>query len=320
MRFHSKYHQFNHHTDTTAGYPDSATDPIASESKPFQGDFYIDGQFKPLSPITTWEVDTLVVNNAIAALEVTTLTVGSIIATTITGSGAGISNVNAVTLGGQPVSFFQPTNGDGSELTDVNADTLSGQFIDYFLLDINLSSTVAPLIPSDNDYGFEVPIDFIPDEVLVDSEIGVFIQRYSEDLSEISTLSSDITDSFIVNNGSEWTTKVGATARDSMGIGVTDNVQFNSVEIDGSLNHDGANIGFFGTAPTTKQTALTAPLTTLTFTPPSVADYALQDVTDTDSFGFSNAEEARTFISVVKNLQDRVTELETKLQAYGLLT
>lgn len=87
----------------------------------------------------------------------------------------------------------------------------------------------------------------------------------------------------------------------------------------GDLNHDGTNIGFFSTAPTTKQTALTTQLTTITYTAPSTPDYALQDVTNIAPYGFANAEELRTFIAVVKNLQDRVAELETKLQAYGLL-
>lgn len=42
-RFHSKFHSFAHHSEPTIGFPDSATDPIASQSKPFKGDFYIDG-------------------------------------------------------------------------------------------------------------------------------------------------------------------------------------------------------------------------------------------------------------------------------------
>jgi len=38
--FHNKFHQANHHTIATPGLPDSATDPIASQSEPFQGIFY----------------------------------------------------------------------------------------------------------------------------------------------------------------------------------------------------------------------------------------------------------------------------------------
>lgn len=42
-RFHNKYHRHNHHTNPTANEPDSAHDPIASPSDPFQGDFHING-------------------------------------------------------------------------------------------------------------------------------------------------------------------------------------------------------------------------------------------------------------------------------------
>lgn len=40
-RFHNKLHRKNHHTLPTPGYPDSATDPIASHEEPFTGDFVV---------------------------------------------------------------------------------------------------------------------------------------------------------------------------------------------------------------------------------------------------------------------------------------
>ena len=87
----------------------------------------------------------------------------------------------------------------------------------------------------------------------------------------------------------------------------------------GDLNHDGSNIGFFGTAPTTQQTELTDELTTITFTAPGTPDYAMQDLTQITPYGFVTADEAQTLLSVIANLQTRVNELETKLTAYGLL-
>ena len=42
-RFHDKLHRTNHHTLSTVGIPDSGTDPIASHSQPFQGDFVVNG-------------------------------------------------------------------------------------------------------------------------------------------------------------------------------------------------------------------------------------------------------------------------------------
>ena len=42
-RFHSKFHRYNHHTDFTPGYVDSASDPIASPQYPFKGAFHVRG-------------------------------------------------------------------------------------------------------------------------------------------------------------------------------------------------------------------------------------------------------------------------------------
>lgn len=38
--FHNKFHQATHHTVSASGFPDSAIDPIASQTKPFPGIFY----------------------------------------------------------------------------------------------------------------------------------------------------------------------------------------------------------------------------------------------------------------------------------------
>lgn len=69
----------------------------------------------------------------------------------------------------------------------------------------------------------------------------------------------------------------------------------------------------------TKQTAMSAPLTTITHTAPSSADYALQDLTDTGGFGFASKDEGNSLLAVVANLQTRVNELETKLAAVNII-
>lgn len=51
-RFHDKLHRKNHHTLSSYGFPDSGTDPIASHSEPFQGDFVINGSISSNSTIT----------------------------------------------------------------------------------------------------------------------------------------------------------------------------------------------------------------------------------------------------------------------------
>jgi len=52
-RFHNKLHRKNHHSTPTDGYPDSATDPIASAAEPFQGDFYLAGNLNVAGAINT---------------------------------------------------------------------------------------------------------------------------------------------------------------------------------------------------------------------------------------------------------------------------
>ena len=51
-RFHSKWHRRNHHTNVSSGYPDSASDPIASYLEPFQGDFILNGSLSAANNIT----------------------------------------------------------------------------------------------------------------------------------------------------------------------------------------------------------------------------------------------------------------------------
>jgi hypothetical protein len=77
--------------------------------------------------------------------------------------------------------------------------------------------------------------------------------------------------------------------------------------------------GFYGTTPVAQGAALTTQLTSITASAPGTPDYAIQDLTDTDGFGFKTADEGQTVLKVILNLQTRVAELEARLQAYGLL-
>lgn len=69
-----------------------------------------------------------------------------------------------------------------------------------------------------------------------------------------------------------------------------------------------------------KGAALTAQLTTVTFTAPVTPDYAIQDLTNTGGFGFVTKDEGNTVLSVIANLQARVAELESRLQALSLIS
>jgi hypothetical protein len=91
----------------------------------------------------------------------------------------------------------------------------------------------------------------------------------------------------------------------------------------GKLEHADASgtFGLFGVTPASRATALTTQLGTLTYTAPS-ADYDIQDMVDVSlgaGWAFKDHDEANSVLAVISNLQTRVSELETKLQTYGLL-
>jgi hypothetical protein len=82
----------------------------------------------------------------------------------------------------------------------------------------------------------------------------------------------------------------------------------------------GEKIGFLGATPVARQAEITDELTTITYTAPTTPDYAIQDLTDSGGFGFVTKDEGNTVLSVIKNLQDRVNELESVLATFGFVT
>ena len=71
---------------------------------------------------------------------------------------------------------------------------------------------------------------------------------------------------------------------------------------------------------TAKGAALTAQLTSITSTAPGTPDYAIQDLVNTSAYGFVTKDEGNTVLSVIANLQTRVSQLESRLQALGLIS
>ncbi|MGE3681956.1 MAG: hypothetical protein AB7G93_09535 [Bdellovibrionales bacterium] len=68
--------------------------------------------------------------------------------------------------------------------------------------------------------------------------------------------------------------------------------------------------------PTTpsQPAAMTAQLTSITHTAPGTPDYAIQDLTNSSAYGFVTKDEGNTVLSVIKNLQVRVAELEAIIE------
>lgn len=66
-----------------------------------------------------------------------------------------------------------------------------------------------------------------------------------------------------------------------------------------------------------KGAAITAALTNITFTAPGTPNYT-PVVTNVVPYGFATADDANTVLSVIRNLQDEVADLKSRLQANGL--
>jgi len=87
------------------------------------------------------------------------------------------------------------------------------------------------------------------------------------------------------------------------------------------LGRSGGKIGFYGlSTPIVQPAALTAQLTTIT---PADAegtpDYAIAAITASSPYGFASAQEAITVLYVIKNLQTRLAEVESRLEALNLI-
>src|SRR6056300_1005562 len=85
-------------------------------------------------------------------------------------------------------------------------------------------------------------------------EIGVEVQAYDINLDQLAALSP--TDSnFIVGNGSEWVVESGSTVRDSLGLGTSDDVQFNTI-LTSNLTVSGPSIALEGATDDAFETTL----------------------------------------------------------------
>jgi hypothetical protein len=116
----------------------------------------------------------------------------------------------------------------------------------------------------------------------------------------------------------EWATATHASRKARVTLSVYDTAVREAIRAEAS--GAAAMLGFFGVAAVVRPTALTATLTSITHTAPGTPDYAIQNLTNVTPYGFATQDEGNTVLSVILNLQVRVNELETKLNALGLIT
>lgn len=69
----------------------------------------------------------------------------------------------------------------------------------------------------------------------------------------------------------------------------------------------------------TEASALTAAKTVVTHTAPGTPDFAIQDLINTNAYGFVAKDEGNSVLQVIANLQTRQNEIETALQAAGII-
>ena len=93
-RFHDKLHRSNHHTLSTAGLLDSAYDPIASPSHPFQGDFILNGNLSASGNLSADELFFSFPN--VAGISPNTTDISYLYSTTTTNSSKWQSTFNSL--------------------------------------------------------------------------------------------------------------------------------------------------------------------------------------------------------------------------------
>jgi len=79
-------------------------------------------------------------------------------------------------------------------------------------------------------------------------------------------------------------------------------------------------LALYGGTPVVQGAALTTQLTTITIADAAgTPDYALQALTTSSPYGLATAAEAITLLYVIKNLQERMAQVESRLEAVGLV-
>lgn len=108
-----------------------------------------------------------------------------------------------------------------------------------------------------------------------------------------------------------WRTAANASRKASMLLYVYDTAARLGMEIEASGTE--AKLAFYGGTTVVRGAALTTQLTTITHTSPGTPDYAIQDLINITPYGFATQNEGNTVLSVIRNLQLRVAELEARL-------
>ena len=110
-----------------------------------------------------------------------------------------------------------------------------------------------------------------------------------------------------------------ATITFSGDLTISSDVTFSDETTGFSITQNGVTLTIPQNLNLAKATAPATALTTITCSNTGTPDYDITDLTQTNPYGFVTADEGQTVLTVIKNLQTRLAELESKLQIMGLL-
>jgi len=134
--------------------------------------------------------------------------------------------------------------------------------------------------------------------------------------SHLEAISSSVTDCISASYSKTASYFVGTASFATNGISAS------YLNAPSRITMGGSNlVGFFGATPVTIQNLTTAVGTTITASTPGTADYDISVVGvnwDSACWGVSSSNELLSCMNAIKNLQSRVTLLETALNTLGL--
>ena len=135
-RFHSKFHRKNHHTNVDINNPEAGHDPIASQTAPFQGTFFLNGSLSASGSIMmssmnvlsgTWAGAAVLGTNGTATVKTYNLTTSSLFF---------LSNQNASGTVGIP--YISTKNYISSTFTIASTNTADRSTIGWLIIEPKL--------------------------------------------------------------------------------------------------------------------------------------------------------------------------------------
>lgn len=158
------------------------------------------------------------------------------------------------------------------------------------------------------------------------SGVGVFDSKLNTDLRFRRLLSTtSVLDISLVGNIVEFNVLIGNIDHD----GLTNAGSYTHTQIDAHINDisnnphnvSAADIGVApGATANPQQGVITSALPAIVQATSFVPNYTIPAVTNSSPYGFATAEAGETLISVVKNMQLRINDLEARLQAANIIT